>query len=92
MHSAFPGLSHVGADTPFAGVAFDKMRRPGTERTFNTVGKNVSRPFHPYREPRQSTRFGPPHNNSFSRSKDGIYLMRLPSGMRGARADCRYVA
>jgi hypothetical protein len=39
LHSAFSGLSHVGADTPFAGVAFDKMRRPGTERTFNTVGQ-----------------------------------------------------
>jgi hypothetical protein len=38
LHSAFSGLSAVGADRLFAGVAFNEMRRPGTQRTFNTLG------------------------------------------------------
>ena len=33
MHSASSDLSDVGANRPFAGMAFDEMRRPGTERT-----------------------------------------------------------
>ena len=33
LHSAFSGLSAVGAARPFAGVAFNKMRRPGTRHT-----------------------------------------------------------
>jgi hypothetical protein len=33
LHSASADLSDVGADRPFAGMAFDEMRRPGTERT-----------------------------------------------------------
>ena len=32
LHSALSGLSDVGADRQFAGMAFDKMRRPGTKR------------------------------------------------------------
>jgi hypothetical protein len=60
-------------------MAYDKMRRPGTKRTLNTLGaENVFRSFHAHREPRQSTRFGPPRDISFSRSKDGTFLMRLP--------------
>jgi hypothetical protein len=41
--------------------------------------ENVSRSFPTHREPQQSTRFGPIRNNSSSRSKDGTFLMRLPS-------------
>jgi hypothetical protein len=53
--------------------------------------ENVSRSFHAHREPQQSTRFGLPSNNSYSRFKDGTFLMRLPSVMGGARsATCCY--
>ena len=45
--------------------------------------ENVSRSFHAHREPQQSTRFGPPRNKSFSRFKEGPFLMRLPSVMVG---------
>jgi len=38
VHSAFSDLSDVGANRPFAGVTFNKMRRPGTQRTLNTLG------------------------------------------------------
>ena len=87
MHSAFSGLSDVGADRPFAGVAFDKMRRPGTQRHAQHAGvENVSRSFHAHREPQQSTRFGPSRDSSFSWSKDGTFLMRLLSDMGGACA------
>jgi hypothetical protein len=30
LHSASSDLSDIGADRPFTGMAFDKMRRPGT--------------------------------------------------------------
>ena len=33
LHSACSALSDVGADGPLAGVAFNKMRRPGAQRT-----------------------------------------------------------
>ena len=80
LHSAFSGLSHVDADRPFAGVTFDKRRRPGTRRTLNTLGlKNVSGWFHAHREPQQPRRFGLRRNNSFSRFKEGSILKRLPS-------------
>jgi hypothetical protein len=60
------------------GVAFDKMRRPGTQRHAQNAGvENVSRSFHAHREPQQSTRFGPSRDSSFSWSKDGTFLMRL---------------
>jgi hypothetical protein len=42
LHSAFSGLSDVGAGRAFAGVAFDKMRRPGAQRTLNTLGLKTS--------------------------------------------------
>jgi hypothetical protein len=42
LHSASSDLSDVGADRPFAGMAFDKMRRPGTKRTLNTLGLKTS--------------------------------------------------
>jgi hypothetical protein len=35
-------LSDVGANRPFAGMAFDEMRRPRTQRTFNTLGLKTS--------------------------------------------------
>ena len=31
LHSAFSALSGVDANSPFAGLAFDKMRRPGID-------------------------------------------------------------
>jgi hypothetical protein len=86
LHSASSGLSDVGANRPFAGMAFDKMRRPGTERAQDARVENVSRPFHANREPQQSTRLGPSRYNSSSRSKDGTYLTRLPSARGGACA------
>ena len=86
LHSASSGLSDVGADRQFAGMAFDEMRRPGTKRAQHGRIENVSRPFHALREPRQHTWFGPLHNRPCSPSKDGTYLMRLPSGVGGARA------
>jgi hypothetical protein len=48
--------------------------------------ENVSRSFHAHREPQQSTRFGQPRDNSFSRSKDATVLMRRPSARGGACA------
>jgi hypothetical protein len=59
---------------------------PGLNARSNAEVENVSTSFHAPREPQQSTRLGPPHNKSFSRSKDGTFLMRLPSVMRGACA------
>jgi hypothetical protein len=60
---------------------------PGLNVRSSTLGvENVSWSFHAPREPQQSTRFGPPHNKSFSQSKDGTFLMRLPSVMRAAWA------
>jgi len=85
LHSAFSGLSHVDADRPFAGVAFCKMRRPGLQRTLNTLGvENASRSFHAHREPQQSTRLGPPHNRPFFSIQGRTFLVRLPSVMGGA--------
>ena len=89
LDSAFPGLSHVGADRAFAGMAFDKMRSasvkpaarqaPEAQRHVQHAGvENVSRSFHAHREPQQFTRSGPPRGKSFSRLKDGSFLMRLP--------------
>jgi hypothetical protein len=58
-HSASSDLSDVGADRPFAGMAFDKMRRPRDPTYAQHAGvENVSRSFHAHREPQQSTRFG----------------------------------
>jgi hypothetical protein len=87
LHSASLDLADVGADRPFAGMAFSKMRRPGDPTHAQHAGvENVSRSFHAHREPQQSTRFAPPRNNSFSSSKDGTFLMRLPSERSGACA------
>ena len=87
MHSAFSDLSDVGADRPFAGVAFYKMRRPGTQRDAQHAGvESVSESFQAHREPQQSTRFGPSRDKSFSQFKDGTSLMRLPSAMGSACA------
>jgi hypothetical protein len=36
------GLSDVDANTPFAGLTFNKMRRPGTQCMFNTLGLKTS--------------------------------------------------
>jgi hypothetical protein len=58
----------------------------GLNACSNAGVENVSTSFHAPREPQRSTRFGPPHNKSFSQSKDGTFLMRLPSGMRAAWA------
>jgi hypothetical protein len=71
----------------FFGVAFDQMRRPGTQRHAQHAGvENVSRSFHAHREPQQSTRFCPSRNSSCSRFKDGTFLMRLPSDTGNACA------
>jgi hypothetical protein len=79
LHSAFSDLWHVGADRPFAGVALNKMRRPGAQRGFKRCRvENASGSFHAPREPQQSTGLGPPHDKPFCRSKDGTCLMRLP--------------
>jgi hypothetical protein len=87
LHSASSDLSDVGADRPFAGMAFSKMRRPGDPTHAQHAGvENVSRLFHAHREPQQSTRFAPPRNNSFSSSKGRTFLMRLPSEPGGACA------
>jgi len=58
---------------------------PGPNAAQHAGVENISRSFHAHREPQQSTCFGPPRDNSCSRSKDGTYLMRLP-GMGGACA------
>jgi hypothetical protein len=42
LHSASADLSDVGANKPVAGMAFDEMRRPWTERTLNTLGLKTS--------------------------------------------------
>jgi hypothetical protein len=92
LHSAFSCLSDVGAERPFAGVAFNKMRRPGFNARSNAGVETVFRSFHAHREPQQSTRLGRPRNKCFSRSKDGTFLMRLLSVRGGAmRANCCYV-
>ena len=94
MHSAFSGLSHVGADGPFAGLAFNKMRSasakpaarqaPRDSTHVRTLGEsNASRSFHAPREPQHSTRLGRPCDKTFSRSKVGTCLMRLPSAVGG---------
>ena len=70
-------ILRIGAIPP---SAFSKMRRPADPTHPQHAGvENVSRSFRVHREPQQSTRFGPHRNNSFSRSKDGTFLMRLPS-------------
>jgi hypothetical protein len=70
-------------------------RRPGVSTHVQLAGvENVSRSFHVHREPRppkvfgaSSPRFwGVPHNQSFSRSKDGSCPMRLPAMGRVACA------
>jgi hypothetical protein len=48
--------------------------------------ENISISFHAQREPQQSKRFGRASRDSFSRSKDGILLMRLPAAMGGTGA------
>jgi hypothetical protein len=85
-HSAFSDLSGVGTDRLFAGVAFDKMQRPGSTHVQHAGVERVSGSFHAHREPRQSTRFGARRDNSFSRFNDGTFPMRLPSGTPGACA------
>jgi hypothetical protein len=42
LHSLFSGLSDIGAERSFAGVALDEMRRPGAQRTYNTLGLKTS--------------------------------------------------
>jgi hypothetical protein len=42
LHSASSDLSDVGTDRMLAGAAFDKMRRPGTQCTLNTLGLKTS--------------------------------------------------
>jgi hypothetical protein len=81
LHSLFSGLSDIGAERSFAGVALDEMRRPGARGLTHIQHpgvENVSGSFDAQREPQQYTRFGPPHDKSFSRSKDGTCLMRPP--------------
>jgi hypothetical protein len=74
LHSAFPGLSDVDADKPFPGVAFNRMRRPGVQRTFYTLEyEYISRPFHAHKEPQQSTRFSPHRDNCSSQSNDETF-------------------
>jgi hypothetical protein len=59
---------------------------PGDQTHVQHAGvENVSRLFHAHREPQQSTRSGPPRNNSFLRCKDGTFLMRLPRRVVRAR-------
>jgi hypothetical protein len=86
LHSAFSGLSHVGADRPFAAVALGKTRRPWTRRTFNTLGLKAF----PYRPTRKGSRSSPRVwvrlTIDLSWFKDGTCLMRLPSGLRGTCA------
>jgi hypothetical protein len=59
-------------------------RPPGLTLVQHAAVEDVSRSFHPLREPQQSTRSGPPYDKSCSRSKDGACLMRLPSVRGGA--------
>jgi hypothetical protein len=42
LHSASSDLSDIGADRPFAGMAFDNMRRLGTKPTLDTLGLKTS--------------------------------------------------
>jgi hypothetical protein len=87
LHSAFSGLSHVGANRLFAGLAFDKMRRPGTQRTLNTPGLKTSLGRSTRTGSRSSPRVSaPPRDTSSSRSKDGTISVRLPSARGGACA------
>jgi hypothetical protein len=68
------------------GVALGMIApRDPTQAQYARV-ENVSRWFRAHREPQQSTRFGPIRNTSFSRSKDGTFLMRLPSELGGTCA------
>ena len=88
-HSALSDRSDDGADRPFAGVAFNKMRsaaKPAARQAARDPThvqhagvENVSRSFPAHREPQQPTRFAPTRNNSFSGSKHGTFLMWLPS-------------
>jgi hypothetical protein len=59
---------------------------PGLGARSHPGVKNVSRSFHAHREPRQSTRLGPPHHKSLSWCMEATYLMRLPSVGGGAFA------
>src|ERR1700746_370021 len=90
LHSASSVPTDVDANRPFAGMEFNKRRSTSAKPTARQAPwdqtdaqyarvENVPRSFHTYREPQQSTRFGQPRNNSFSRCKDRIFLMRLPS-------------
>ena len=55
LHSAFSGLSDVGTGKPFAGVAPNKMRRPGAQTPAQALGlKTFLGHFHAHREPQQS--------------------------------------
>jgi hypothetical protein len=91
LQSAFSGLSDVGADRPFAGMAFDKMRsasaKPAARQApwgsthVNTLGLKTFLG----RSTRTGSRGCPRVSahlaiNLLSRSKDRIFLMRLPSG------------
>ena len=86
LHSAFSGLLLVGADRPFAGVAFSKMRRPGAQRTFNTLGLKTSLG----RSTRSGSRSSPRVWVCFRISpalgpRTEPVLMRLPSAVGGKR-------
>jgi hypothetical protein len=60
---------------------------PGPNATINTLGLKTSLGLSRAQGAAAvHAVFGPPRDNSFSRSKDGTYLMRLPSVMRGACA------
>jgi hypothetical protein len=59
---------------------------PGLHARSNAGVEIVSSSFHAHREPQLPTRLGPSHDMSFSRSRDGTCLMRLPSVMGGAWA------
>jgi hypothetical protein len=56
---------------------------PGLNARSNIGVENVARSFHAPREPQQSTRWGRPHGKTFSRSKHGPCLMRLPCSVMG---------
>jgi hypothetical protein len=94
LHFPFSGLSDVGADRPFGGMAFSKMRSafaepaarqaPGAQRALNTLGLKASlgRSTRPgsRSSPRVSARLA---IIPFLRSKDVTLLMRLPSARGG---------
>jgi hypothetical protein len=93
LHSACSGLSDVGADRPFAGVALNKTRsasaKPaarqaprGPTHVQHAAVENVSRSFHAYREPRQSTR-----GAGLDRDQFGGALHSACSGLSDVGAD-----